>query len=69
MRDTFSSDEVDSLENSAYEVGITVGRLEVIKIIKELHDAGVKDFTSNELGTLVWTRKLLELIEDKKTPR
>ena len=69
MRDTFSSDEVDSLENSAYEVGITVGRLEVIKIIKELRDAGVKDFTSNELGTLVWTRKLLELIEDKKTPR
>ena len=69
MRDTFSSDEVDSLENSAYEVGITVGRLEVIKIIKELHDAGVKDFTINELGTLVWTKKLLELIEDKKTPR
>ena len=69
MRDTFSSDEVDSLENSAYEVGITVGRLEVIKTIKELHDAGVKDPTSNELGTLVWTRKLLELIEDKKTPR
>jgi hypothetical protein len=69
MRDTFSSDEVDSLENSAYEVGITVGRLEVIKTIKELHDAGVKDPTSNELGTLVWTRKLLELIEDKKSPR
>ena len=69
MRDTFSSDEVDSLENSAYEVGITVGILEVIKTIKELHDAGVKDPTSNELGTLVWTRKLLELIEDKKSPR
>ena len=69
MKKRFKAEEVDSIENSAYNTGVVVGRLEVIKIIKDLHKQGLAKDKHTSLGALIWTKKLLGLIDDLKSPR
>lgn len=69
MKSSFVPEEVDTIENAAYNAGVVVGRLEVIKIIKDLHEQGLAKHRHTSLGTLVWTKSLLELIDDLKSPR
>jgi hypothetical protein len=59
MKKTFTAEEVDSLENSAYETGKMVGRNEenarIVSIIKSL-EAGV--WAHKTMGVLIWTSHL-----------
>lgn len=43
-----------------YDLGMAAGRLEVVNIIKDLEAQNQKA----SLGALIWTKKLLELIDD-----
>lgn len=46
-----------------YDLGMAAGRLQVVNIIKDLEAQNQKA----SLGALVWTKKLLELIDDLST--
>jgi len=52
-----------------YDLGMAAGRLQVVNIIKDLHEQGLAKDKHTSLGALIWTKKLLELIDDLKSPR
>ena len=43
-----------------YDLGMAAGRLQVVNIIKDLEAQSQQ----TSLGALIWTKKLLELIDD-----
>ena len=62
MKKTFTAEEVDKIENQAYETGLAVGKYAEQKRLIDLIESMSKTPTES-LGSLVWTRHILDKIE------
>ena len=61
MRSSFTPEEVDAIEQSAFEAGQVVEKTRIVNLIKNLEKSSIP---SGFLGCLVWTRNLLKQIEE-----
>ena len=63
MQQDYTAEEVERLEQAAWQFGISVGeqteRERIIKLIQDLEKSHVQD---KDLGVLVWTKNLINLI-------
>jgi hypothetical protein len=63
VKKTFTSEEVDTIENQSYETGLAVGkhaeRHRILNILMSMERPGLTTL----LGALVWTKELAKKIE------
>lgn len=63
MQQDYTAEEVERLEQTAWQFGVSVGeqteRERIIKLIQDLEKSHVQD---KDLGVLVWTKNLLKMI-------
>ena len=62
MKKTYTAEEVAQIENQAYETGLAVGKYSEQKRLIDLINSMDKNSTVS-LGSLVWTRHILDKIE------
>ena len=62
MKKTYTAEEVTQIENQAYETGLAVGKYAEQKRLIDLINSMDKNSTVS-LGSLVWTRHILDKIE------
>ena len=62
MKKTYTAEEVTQIENQAYETGLAVGKYSEQKRLIDLIESMEKTPTES-LGSLVWTRDILDKIE------
>jgi hypothetical protein len=61
MKKTYTAEEVTQIENQAYETGLAVGRYSEQKKLVDLIQ-GMDTSTTASLGSLVWTKHLIDKI-------
>ena len=62
MKKTFTAEEVDKIENQAYETGLAVGKYSEQKRLIDLINS-MDTSTKDSPGSLVWTKHLIDKIE------
>jgi len=62
MKKTFTAEEVSNIENQAYETGLAVGKYSEQKKLIDLIES-MDTSTTIPLGSLVWTKHLIDKIE------
>ena len=63
MKKTFTAEEVDKIENQAYETGLAVGKYSEQKRLIDLIESMNTLPATESLGSLVWTKHLIDKIE------
>ena len=63
MKKTFTPEEVDKIENQAYETGLAVGKYAEQKRLIDLIESMNTLHATESLGSLVWTKHLIDKIE------
>jgi hypothetical protein len=61
MKKTFTAEEVDKIENQAYETGLAVGKYSEQKKLIDLIQS-MDTSTTASIGSLVWTKHLIDKI-------
>ena len=63
MKKTFTAEEVDKIENQAYETGLAVGKYSEQKRLIDLIES-MDNTATAPLGCLVWTKHLIDKINN-----
>ena len=62
MKKTYTTEEVTNIETQAYETGLAVGKYSEQKKLIDLIES-MNQSTTTSLGSLVWTKHLIDKIE------
>ena len=62
MKKTYTAEEVAQIETQAYETGLAVGKYSEQKKLIDLVES-MSQSTTTSLGSLVWTKHLIDKIE------
>ena len=62
MKKTYTAEEVAQIETQAYETGLAVGKYSEQKKLMDLVES-MNQYPTTSLGSLVWTKHLIDKIE------
>jgi len=63
MKKTYTAEEVTQIETQAYETGLAVGKYSEQKKLIDLVESMNASPATGSLGSLVWTKHLIDKIE------